>query len=383
MIEELALGVAWPRAMLALAFVLAAMINTKQSGIGLLLALAIATFAVILLHPRVPNARGAVAVALTLVPALALYLVWRDFVVTNNATGELKLLPFAEWNFARVLQIIASMLVEMFHKATFFLCLFAVLIASVLRARRAPWSRDTLLLGVSAAVIVLFNGFLLFTYIAHFEPEIAAEAHSYFRYSSQVSLLVMLGLLVVLRPLAARWLTGAARWRPGWMQYVAIAPVVLVLLLPPALASMLRFDLDSPQPIVWELGHRAARYIAPGDRLALLVPGDSNYSVSSMLSGVLMFTPPRRPHLDIKVETKADAATFGQLVASGYRLALVTCTPPGLRGIPPHEAAMLRYTPEGWRLLEAWPYPADIERDRFSALLARGPLCAAPDPPQG
>ena len=377
MIDELARGVAWPRAMFAFAFVLVALVNTKQSAIGILLSIAVTTFVIALIHPRVPRLRGVVVVAVSVIPALVLYLIWRDFVLTNFASGELKPLPFSAWNFSLLPQIIGSILVEIFHKITFFLCLIGVLAASALWIRREPWSRTTVLLGMTAGVTMLFNAFLLFTYVAHFPPDMAAAAHSYFRYASQVSLLVMLGLTVALRPFVARWSTQLG----PRVRYVAIAPTVLILVLPPAITGMLRFDLDAPQPIVWELGHQAARLVEPGDRLALLVPGDVNDSVGSMLRGVLMFTPPRRPRLDVKVETKADATTLASLGAAGYTLALVSCTPRGLDGIPPHAAAMLRYTGEGWRLLEAWPYPQDIEHLRFSALLARGPLCAAPESP--
>ena len=34
------------------------------------------------------------------------------------------------------------------------------------------------------------------------------------------------------------------------------------------------------------------------------------------------------------------------------------------------------YTADGWRLVQAWPYPAGIAHWRFAALLARAPLCA-------
>ena len=67
---------------------------------------------------------------------------------------------------------------------------------------------------------------------------------------------------------------------------------------------MLRFDLDPPQPLLWDLGHQVARRVRPGDRLALLVPGDVNDSVGSMLRGVILFTPPRRPELDIATKTR-------------------------------------------------------------------------------
>jgi hypothetical protein len=100
-----------------------------------------------------------------------------------------------------------------------------------------------------------------------------------------------------------------------------------------------------------------------------------------MLRGVLTFTPPRRPRLEIKTETEADMTMLNSLAHDGSTLALISCTPPGLDGVPPHEAAMLRRNGKEWRLLAARPYPAGLERQKFSALLARAPLCAAPDSP--
>jgi hypothetical protein len=106
------------------------------------------------------------------------------------------------------------------------------------------------------------------------------------------------------------------------------------------------------------------------------VPEDADDSVGSMLRGVLLFTPPRRAGLDIRTETKADAPTLAALAAAGYRLALVTCTPSGLDGVPAHVAATLEYGDGGWRMLHAWPYPEWLQHVHFAALLSRGPLCA-------
>jgi hypothetical protein len=183
---------------------------------------------------------------------------------------------------------------------------------------------------------------------------------------SQLSLLVILALTVVASAPARRWLNkGAVRAR-----YAAIASIAGVLCIPPAIAGLLRFDLDQPQPLVWDLGHQVARQIKATDRLALLVPDDVYDSVGSMLRGVLLFTPPRRQGLDIRTETKADAVTLESAADAGYTVALVTCS----HG----EAVLLRHTAEGWHQVSAWPYPADISHWRFAALLARGPLCAVP-----
>jgi hypothetical protein len=139
----------------------------------------------------------------------------------------------------------------------------------------------------------------------------------------------------------------------------------------------LRFDLEPPQPVVWQLGHQVAKQIAPNARLAIVVPADTDDAVGSMLRGVLLFTPPARPFLDLKTETTADPATLAALAASGYGLALVSCTPAGLQDVPTHVAALLQYGADGWRAVATWPYPASLRHQRFTALLAQAPLCAA------
>jgi hypothetical protein len=391
LIEELAHDTASPRSAPALALVLAALVNIKQSGIGLLVPIGATLLVLALTHPRIRRGRGVATVLATLVPGLVLYLLWRVFAVTSGfVAGELEPLPFAAWNFVLLPQIFASIARAIFEKATFFLCLAAVLIAWVLAFRRDRWSRESLLLGMIAGVTVLFNGFLVFTYIAHFPPDMAMQAHSYFRYSTQLSLLVMLGLAVAFRPAVARWVV-----RPGSLigrlaGGVGVVAIVLILVLPVALVRPLRFDLEPPQPTLWQLGHRAARDIppeappadrgAPSSRLALLVPGDNDDAVGSVLRGVLLFTPPRRPALDIRTEATADASTLNALAAAGYRLALVTCTPSGLDGIPTRVAAMLRFGDGRWRLVDAWPYPDWPKHVHFAALLGRGPVCAAGSP---
>lgn len=373
LIEELAEGERWPRSAMALAWVLAALVNIKQSGIGLLLPIGAMSLLLVLLHPRVPRRRGVGMVAAALIPGVALYLIWRVFAVHSFVAGELEPLPFRDWNFPLLPRILLAMLQAIVQKATFFLCLAVVLAGGVWAFCRAQWRRDGVLLMLIAGTTVLFNAFLVFTYIAHFPPPMAAQAHSYFRYATQLSLLVMLGLVVMLRPMVAGWVSRLGdRVRPA-----RCAAVGLILLLPLALVPALRFDLEAPQPVVWQLGHQVAARIAPDAHLAIVVPGDTDDAVGSMLRGVLLFTPPARPLLDLRTETTADPATLAALAASGYRLALVSCTPSGLADVPAHVAALLRYGADGWRPLATWPYPASLRQQHFTALLGQAPLCAA------
>jgi uncharacterized membrane protein (UPF0136 family) len=376
LLDDLARGVCWPRAIVPLALVLAALVNIKQSAIGLLVSIGVSLLVLACADPRIPRRRAVAASLAALAPAMALYLLWRDFAVHSFVAGELKPLPLAAWNVTLLPWIVLAVLKAMFQKATFFVCVAAVLAIAVVQLRRAPWSREGHQLGLIAGVILLFTGFLLFTYVAHFPPDWALRAHSFFRYESQVSLLVMLGLLTGLRPAVASWMMA----NPRPIQHAGHAAVGLILLLPLATAPLLRFDLDTPQPELWRLGHAAAAYVAPGNRLALVLPGDTDDSVGSMLRGVLLFTPPRRPGLDLRTETGPAARALSRAAIAGYRLALVTCTPPGIYGVPAGVAAMLRDTPDGWRPLQTWPWPTSLKTQRFAALLARAPLCAAPAP---
>jgi hypothetical protein len=373
LIEDLANRVRWPRAMVPLALVLIALINTKQSGIGQVLPLGATLLVLAICHPRVARGRAAGAVVLAVAPSLALYGIWQVFAARAFVAGQLEPLPLAAWHFGLLPRILLSMLREIVEKATFYICLAVVLGGFVWSFRRARWSRETLLLGMIAGVAVGFNGFLVVSYLGHFDRVMAAQAHSYFRYSSQLSLLVMLGLVVLFRPVAARWLDGAGRRA----RHAGAGAIALILILPPVLAPMLRFDLAPPQPTLWDLGRAAAQYVAPGDRLAVLVPGDTDDSVGSMLRGLLLFTPRTPATLDLRTETKANPATLQALSATGFHLALVTCTPADLPGVPPGVAAMLRYRNGDWQVLKTWSYAPDLAHRRFAALLARAPLCAA------
>ncbi len=377
LLSDLARGIAWPRSLAPLALILVALVNTKQSGIGLLVPIGASILILGRADPAIPIRRVMAAVAVALAPAIAVYLLWRGFALNAGfAAGELKPLPLADWNVTLLPRIIFALLVVMFQKITFFLCVAAVLAFAVLRLRRDPWSQEGRLLGMIGGTVVLFNGFLLFTYVAHFPAQWALAAHSYFRYNTQVSLLVMLGLVLGLRPWAAAWFAG----HPQYSARAPKATVALAVILPIAGAPLLRFDRQTPQPELRRLGHAAAASLRPGDRLALLLPQDYEDSIGSFMRGILLFTPPRRPGLDFRIETTVSSDTLASLAAADYRLAVVTCAPAGLDGVPAGDAAVLQSTPPGWRILQAWAWPERMKRQPFAAMLARNPLCAGPRP---
>jgi hypothetical protein len=365
---ELVVKKSCPAQLLPLAFTLAAIVDVKQTGFGLVAALAGAALIGTWAERGVQHAAAMRFTLLAVAPAVLLYAVWR-YHVAHAGVDELRPLPFAEWNWAHLFETAASVFNVVAAKPFYFGCAAAALLTLPLLLRRQGWTPTTRLLAFNTTLFVLYNVFIGITYIVAFPIEMSVEAHSYFRYNTHLSLVLVLSLVLAARDF------GVAAWlRHERFRLASIAVLVLVVLAPVAFAKRLRFDLDMPQPLVWDLAKKVSVHLQDGDRLALLLPGD-NDSVATMISGVLADTSPRRHMLDILRRNTADQATLAEAARRGYGFALVSCTPAGWEDLPPSEAVLLRRIPDGWRLLAAWPYPADAAERRWQHILSWGPLC--------
>jgi hypothetical protein len=365
---ELAAGRQLSGVLPAVGLILAAMVNAKQSGIGLVAAGAGAA----LLTSWAENGRplhGMLRlVGLATLPSLALYALWR-YQVSIAGVDELKPLPFAQWNWASVPEILASAGEVVAGKTVYFGCAAAALVAWPVLLRLQGWTPTTRLLTYFAALLALYNGFLLLTYIGLFSTDMSIAAHSFFRYNTHLALVLVLALALAARDLGVgRWLAGRRAQAAGRL---ALAAAVVA---PLGYAYRLRFDLDMPQPLVRSLAANLKPYVADGDRLALLLPGD-NDSVATMIAGVLADTPPRRRGLDLLRRNTADPATLDEAARLGYRLALISCVPEGWEDLPPDQAVLLRHGRDGWHPLASWPYPAHAAERRWQEILSWGPLC--------
>ncbi len=359
---------------IALTLVFLAMVNTKQSGLGLVLAISGAILLAGWL--ALPGRRGKTLLLILTasLPSVALYLVWQWF-VAKSQVEELTPLPVSDWNVALLPQILLGMLHAAWQKATFFIVQLGVFAALALECRKTGWVRTKLLLTVSTISIVLFNGFLIFTYIAHFPPDWAIRAHSYFRYSSQLSFVVMLALIVWGRDRLMPYFADISlKARHRWSAVL----VATTLAVPLAAIHYLRFDLDPPQPALRDLVRSVGPYLHDGQKLALLLPGDSSDSVGSFLRGSILFTEPRHRRVDFTTETEASNAVLGRVAQQGYHYALITCTQPGMPGVEPGLSALLWFDDREWHTVTTWRPPADLGQRHFSAMLSRGPLCAEP-----
>jgi hypothetical protein len=357
-----------PTQLFPLALTLAAIVNVKQTGFGLVAALSGAALITVWAERRALLAPAVRFTVVAVVPAVVLYAIWR-YHVANAGVDELRPLPFVEWNWAQLSTTTASALEVVSEKPFYFGCVAAGALLLAILLPSQGWTLTSRLLTFSSALFVLYNLFIFATYIVAFPSEMSIEAHSFFRYNTHLSLVLVLALALAVRDLAAAVLPRAERVG------MASSLVVLVALLAPiAFVKRLRFDLDMPQPLVWDLAKNLSQRLRDGDRVALLLPGD-NDSVATMLSGVLAYTPPRRRMLDLLRRDTADPTTLDEATRLGYSLALISCTPKMWGDLPPAEAVLLNHDNDGWHVAAAWPYPADAAKQRWQHILSWGPLC--------
>ena len=360
-----------PALSLTLALALAAIANTKQTGIALVAALAGAALISAWAERTIQLAAALRSTVVAALPALFLFTIWR-YHVGHAGVDELTTLPFGNWNWTRLADTAASVLGVVSEKPLYFGCVVAAIMALPLVWWRHGWTATLQLLTFNAASFGLYNIFIFTTYIAVFPTEMSSAAHSYFRYNTQLSLVLVLSLALTIRDLGA-----AARIWERPLRAANAAALGLALLAPIAFAKRLRFDLDMPQPLVWDLAKKLSPHLSDGGRLALLLPGD-NDSVATMISGVLADTSPRRRMLDLLRRNTADAATLEEAARLGYPLALISCTPNGLGDLPANQAVLLRHDPDGWHLIADWPYPPHAAQHRWQHILSWPPLCRGP-----
>jgi hypothetical protein len=357
-----------------LALTLSALVNIKQDSVALAAAVVATAAALALWQEAGTRARSVGALLLAALPAGALYLAWRWYVLGHFAAGELKLQPVAQWQFDIVPLVLRNMAAAVARYAYFFAAAALALAGLLWRWRRAGLDRTTRVAALFAGVAILYNAALLFTYVAHFDREIGAAAHSYFRYNSHLGLLLMLTLTLLARDVARerRWaLVGIGR-RVGGGALLAVAMAAPIA---GFFFGFLRFDLEAAQQRCWQLAALARQQLDKDPHLALILPAD-NGSLSTMLAALIRFTPPRHRDAVLGYEYDLSEASLGELAQLGYRYALFSCRTPEFEKWPFDNAGLMERHADGrWLVLAFTRYaPAPLHM-RASHVLAEAPLC--------
>ena len=353
--------------LMLLSFSLVALVGIKQVGIVLAFGLMLGMLILALADRRIARGKAFAGMVVAALPALVLFGVWRWYVLTHFASGELKLLPESAWQFG-ILPITIAHIFSAIAEIPLYFTMIAVVIGLAIGLTLRQGLRDsTRLLLLTAILFVIYNAFIVLIYVIHMGPVAGEAAHSYFRYMTHLSLLAILALTVAARDAVLARPRSAA----GWRRQVPAAAIVLALLVPVIFVKRLRFDTQMPQPLIRGLARDIAGEIGNGERLALLLPGD-NGSTSLMLRAALALTPPRRHDLDIYDASAAPGGVAGGLATAaqrGYVKAVVTCAAPA------NEAQLLAYDGASWRIEKSWPYPPVKTKERWTTVLAATPLC--------
>jgi hypothetical protein len=355
---------------LILGLLLAAFVNVRQSNIALLLCLGAGIGLIALLDRRIGKLEAIKTLSLAVLPPAILYLSWRWYVVSHFTEGELKLLPFAEWQFDRLSMIIDGMADQIRRRATLFVIYGILLVVAAYRLARREFSGPSRLLVLSGVMIVLFNLFLVFTYISHFPVQDGDEAHSYFRYNTHLSLLV--GLAVIT--------TVAALRRPSigtpTHRIVATVAILALVIAPTAFLRQVRYDLQRPRTLIWTLTRQLAERSSDDQRIGLVLPGNDDIgAVTLTMRGMLALSEPRRAGLTFDVRTSLDETVLSDLAKSGDDRVLVSCMPGDLLGIPARHAALLRPSPGGWQAEDLGAYAPARPHEYWQPALAAEPFC--------
>jgi len=228
-----------------LALLLSLLVNLRQPNIVLFAIFVVSIGILVVLDRRIRVTNYVKQLPLIILPALAVFFVWRFHVSSELASfagSEATFQPFDKWNIAEIPLILKQMLVVAWKKIGFFGPMAIALFFSVkaLRSPSTPFYRIALLCALG---FLGYNAFLLLTYVGHFALPNALNVVSYWRYNTHVG---MLGVIFIVTAAIIFWVhrKGEIRVPPK----VRAGAVVLVLLLPVAFAPKLRFDLEPPKP---------------------------------------------------------------------------------------------------------------------------------------
>jgi hypothetical protein len=365
---------------LALAFILLAGAAIKQVSIFLMASVVFTAFLIGARDQRVGARLSFFYLIPALLPAALLVGVWRFYVSTHFvAADELRFLPFGQWNLAGIPAILASMAHHIWERLPFFILLYGVGFAAVPLAMQRGITQSARLFLLTAGTTLLYTGFLVFTYVAHFPGDIGESAHSFFRYNVHLDLLATLAIVTFARE---SWMRrGAPELGTGW-HAVGVIAILIALVAPVAGATLIRPDRREPEPSVWDLARMAASRLQTGDHVALLLPGD-NRSVAFMLRVAIAIDRPNSHLANFRDFPRADKHALDEAYAAGDGFALISCVPGTLAdsplgralGLPAGQAALLQREGDGWRLVAVQPYLDSNAPGRWTTELSPGPFC--------
>ncbi|MGJ3261282.1 MAG: hypothetical protein ACFE0S_16905 [Rhodospirillales bacterium] len=260
---------------------MAVLINIKQANLVITVLLLGASGLVALRDRAIPFGAYLRVLPAMVLPAVAIYGIWRYHVAVNLPSGvEANFLPYEKWNLDLLWPIFERMLIVAGKKIGY----FGVLAIAAVFALRALWRCETrfdrvaMLTGLT---FVGYNAFLFMIFVTHFTEYDALRVASYWRYNHHLGLTAVVFGAFALGTLYRRYLAGK-----NLQRYIVPVLFAVVIAAPFVFAEKLRFDTEHPKPFFRNVGAELLELLPEGSRVFLLDPYGSGESV--VLTGYSM-----------------------------------------------------------------------------------------------
>jgi len=338
-----------------LGFVLAVLINIKQSNLVLVVMLAGGGGIVALRDPAISLGAFFRLLPIILLPATLIYGVWRYHVTTNlPVDAEAMFLPYEQWNTHILWPIFQKMLVVASKKIGYY-GVMAIAAGFALRGLwrcRSGFDRLAMLIGLS---FLGYNAFLYLIFVTQFGEYDAGRVASYWRYNHHLGLMAVAFGAFGLGTLWHKYMAGRT-----FPRHAVTALFVIVFIAPFIFAKKLRFDLEHPKPFYRAVGLELPELMPVGSKVYILDP------LGTGESGVLT----RYPLWKRRTELLGYRAAYHNFEAEPLRQSLLSSQPdhllihsvkPVINEVLGTElpekgfSTLLRATDDGWTIVKQWP----------------------------
>jgi len=342
------------RISLSMGLVLLVLVNMKQATF-VLFVLVVCSVLLVGLRDSKINFRDLLRTLPGMIlPPLIIFFLWRYYVSQELTGKEFIIRPFSGWFIDDLPQILGRMLIVLSKKGLYLALLLVVSGFAVRGLIRMKTPLDRLAV-ITGGVMLGYNAFLLFSYVAAFGKYEALHAASMWRYNMH------LGLSGV----AFAAYGGSLLWKSAgenhWTRRIpAVLPIILIVAAPFIFANKLRFDKVLPVPHYRQVSRDLTEILNPGDRLLnmdLEGSGESGIIARFELGGDIYLGTTSAYHAQ---EVADLLKTFNNIKFT--HLLLHSITPALLKALgmdlPEDGSYLLKKDGNGsWIILKHWPYP--------------------------
>ena len=341
-----------------LSLILVVLINMKQATLALFLLVVGAFVLTGLRDPKVRFGDLLRQLPIIIIPSVIIYLTWRYHVAHELGGREFLIRPLSQWYIVEIPQILQRMLL-VFSKKGLYLALFIAVTFFSVRGffrMRTPFDRLAVMVG---AMMLGYNVFLLFSYVAAFGKFDALRVASFWRYNMH------LGPIAIV--FTVYGLSGLVCLRQhNFLQSPLLArlAVLLIIAAPFVFAEKLRFDKAKHVPFYRTVGIELNQILKDEDTLIVVDPQGSGESAA--ITRFQLTNPGIYKSYLSLYHNPIEENIRKFMLNEGYSHALIHSITPDLqRGVDlklqEGSSYLLKRDGVGWRIIKSWSIPEGFQ----------------------